>query len=89
MLSIILTSDRNFSGEFPAGNTFGATVYIAYSGLWASLALILSPWSGVATFVRLSFLRTSAFDDGLSVLAPMLTRRSSLMRSDYISFPGS
>ncbi|KIM73556.1 hypothetical protein PILCRDRAFT_15137 [Piloderma croceum F 1598] len=35
--------------EFPIGNTFGATVYIAYGGLFGSLALILSPWSGIAT----------------------------------------
>jgi len=35
--------------EFPIGNTFGATVYIAYGGLFGSLALILAPWSGIAT----------------------------------------
>jgi len=35
--------------EFPIGNTFGATVYISYGGLWGSLALILSPWSDIAT----------------------------------------
>lgn len=35
--------------EFPTGNTWGATVYIALAGFWASLGMILSGSFGVVS----------------------------------------
>jgi len=35
--------------SFPTGNTFGASLYLSLSGLFFSLAVLLSPWSDVST----------------------------------------
>ncbi|GAA5891364.1 hypothetical protein JCM6882_004672 [Rhodosporidiobolus microsporus] len=35
--------------EFPSGNPYGASLYCTLSGVFVSFALLLSPWSGVAT----------------------------------------
>jgi succinate-acetate transporter protein len=33
--------------EFPTGNTYGAAFFLSLSGLFASTALVLSPWSDI------------------------------------------
>jgi succinate-acetate transporter protein len=35
--------------EFPTGNTFGASLFMSLSGLFASTAFVLAPWSGIAS----------------------------------------
>ncbi|GAA5848992.1 hypothetical protein JCM8547_006407 [Rhodosporidiobolus lusitaniae] len=34
--------------EFPSGNSFAAALYVTLAGFFASLALVLSPWSGIS-----------------------------------------
>ncbi|ORY89603.1 GPR1/FUN34/yaaH family-domain-containing protein [Leucosporidium creatinivorum] len=57
-LSIVVTVALGYSAvallvagiwEFPSGNPFGAALYTSLSGFFASLALVLSPWSDVST----------------------------------------
>jgi succinate-acetate transporter protein len=43
--------------EFACGNTFGATAFSSYGGFWISYAIIVSPWSDVAS----SYTSTSEF----------------------------
>ncbi|ORY89604.1 GPR1/FUN34/yaaH family-domain-containing protein [Leucosporidium creatinivorum] len=35
--------------EFPSGNPFASALFVSLSGFFASLALVLSPWSDVST----------------------------------------
>ena len=74
-------------GEFPIGNTFGATVYIAYGGLFGSLALILAPWSGIATFVLFLSLNQRVSDFVVAALTRTLQSFSMLSGSTFS--PGS
>ncbi|GAA6044145.1 hypothetical protein JCM8097_002796 [Rhodosporidiobolus ruineniae] len=41
--------------EFPSGNSFGAALYITLAGFFATVALVLSPWSGIASAERDEF----------------------------------
>ncbi|GAA5998722.1 uncharacterized protein JCM10292_007185 [Rhodotorula paludigena] len=48
--------------EFPGGNSFAAALYITLAGLFASITLALSPWSGISA----AYADSSDFSTGVS-----------------------